>query len=237
MIGMVKSLGLVLKIQTYGANMPNSDFYDIKWRDLIKKLPDGGQYRYDLRSFGYKQINLNIKPYSKVFDYGCGLGIHSAMLKEAGCTVAGCDISQVAVDYCNKSMGVSSFYKGEDIRGKHDVIIADYFLEHIPDPVKWLKDALKCAPKVICSIPNDFRKVGEHKDMAWGSWDDFNTLFSTFKWKRIDNYPADLCKAFKHPIIVFESKKGVTKPTKEVKKPSKSIKKRKFFQINEKELH
>lgn len=190
-------------------NQQSKDYFDKKWEGIIKSMPQGGNYRFDLRRKGYQIIVDYIDKYTKVFDYACGLGIIDQMLVEQNqCKVSGCDFSQVAVDYCNDKTD-GDFRQTSDIFGQYDYIIAIYFLEHIKNPVEWLKDALQHAPKVICALPNNFNRTGEHKDMQWGNWDQFDELFKGFKVKRIDegNYPAGMCAAFKHPIVVFESKK------------------------------
>jgi hypothetical protein len=181
---------------------------------MLKQLPKGGSYRYDLRQHGYDIIKDNIHNGASVFDFACGLGFIDIQLeKEKGCNVAGCDWSVVAVNYMNDNTKSKCFYKGSEIKGQYDYIIAVYFLEHIKNPVEWLEECFKHTSKVIVALPNDFNHGGEHVDMQWSSWDEFDKLFSKFKHKRldIDKYQPMLNKGFKHPIVLFEEKGKVVK--------------------------
>jgi hypothetical protein len=201
-------------------NQTSKEYFDKKWEGVIKQLPSGGNYRFDLRKHGYQIIVDYIEKYKKVFDFACGLGIIDKMLVDQNQNkVSGCDFSQVAVKYCNDTID-GDFKETGDIFGEHDYIIAIYFLEHIPNPVEWLKECFKHAPKVICALPNNFNRNGEHKDMQWGSWDEFNELFKDYKITRIDEgkYPDRFCAAFKHPIFVFEEKNGNKKTNKKGKR-------------------
>lgn len=185
----------------------DSKYYDEKWIPIIKQMPKGGDYRFDLREHGYKIITDMIPNGSNVFDYACGLCYIGKMLKEKGCSVSGCDFSQIAIDYAKSQLG-GNFYIGDEIKGKYDFITAIYFLEHIKDPVSFVNMALFHADTLICALPNNFKKTGEHIDMAWDSQESFDKLFSEFDVKRIDEgkYPSILIGAFKHPIWVFKSK-------------------------------
>ena len=174
-------------------NMTTSEYFDTKWRGVIKNLPTGGQYRFDLRKHGYDIMIDEVGKNKKVFDFACGLGIIDIELAKKGCEVSGCDYSQVA----------------SDVQGKYDSILSIYYIEHIKDPVGYIDDMLKHCKKVITAIPNNFSAHGEHVHMAWNNWDSFYELFKKFKVKRIDEgkYPDTLIHAFKHPIITFQKGK------------------------------
>jgi 2-polyprenyl-3-methyl-5-hydroxy-6-metoxy-1,4-benzoquinol methylase len=169
-------------------------------------MPSGGNYAYEKRKFGYNIICDYIGTEKKVFDYACGLSVIGSMLKENGNQITGCDFSDVAIDYCKKNID-ESFYVGKEIIGNYDFIISTYFIEHIIDPVWFINDCLDHAKEVICSIPNNFHRHGEHIHMQWGNWEEFNELFSCFDLKRIDNYPVSFEDAYKHPTFVFKRKK------------------------------
>ena len=181
------------------------EYYDGKWQDVIKQMPRGGEYRFDQRKNGYNIIASHIGKNQRVFDYACGLGVIDKMLEDQGCFVAGCDYSKVAVDYVNKHV-TGDFKTGDKIWGEHDYIIACYFLEHITNPVEWLTECLKHAPSVICSIPNNFNKTGEHSDMQWECWDDFNELFKEFTVTRLDydKWERGTNRAWQHPTFEFK---------------------------------
>jgi len=183
----------------------DNKYYDNKWVEVIKQLPKGGLYRFDLRKHSYQIIANYIGKDKKVFDYACGLGIIGKYLHNTD--LYGCDFSSVAVEFASQfgKFEVSNEVFGSD----YNFVIASYFLEHTKEPVKWINDALKKSDNVICSIPNDFRQQGEHIDMQWNSWESFNDLFKEFKIKRLDVlndknlYPNDIPQAFKHPIVEF----------------------------------
>ena len=159
----------------------DNKYYDEKWKPVIAKLPQGGDYRFDLRQSGYNILKDAIKNEAKVFDYACGLGIIDIQLvKEKRCEVSGCDWSKVATDYISSQIKGDFRNTDKFFGGKYDAVIAIYFLEHIKDPVSWLNEAMKVTDVVICALPNNFRKVGEHIDMAWRSWEEFNTLFKNY---------------------------------------------------------
>jgi SAM-dependent methyltransferase len=189
----------------------DSSYYDKKWRKVISELPIGGDYRFDLRSHGYGIICEYIGTGKHLFDFACGVGVFGDVyLKAKGGYVAGCDFSQVAVDHCrangqDATQGSQITVNPKRPDGKYDYVVANYFLEHIKNPVEWINDSLYMADAVICSIPNNFNKHGEHVDMQWGSFDEFNELFSVFVVERIDDgkYPSKLHKQFQHPIFVF----------------------------------
>lgn len=200
----------------------NGDYFDTKWTHVIKQLPTGGVYRFDLRQYAFDIIKKYIKSNSSVFDFACGIGMIDIQLeKEKGCIVGGCDFSKVAVDYAASKCKESIFKQTDKIfGGQFDYVIAIYYLEHIKNPVEWLDEMFKHTKKVICVIPNDFHQHGEHIDMAWNDWDSFNELFKKFTITRLDDgkYPENLVRAFKHPIFLFESKKKVRNILKKIDK-------------------
>jgi hypothetical protein len=225
------------------------EHYNKKWERIIAKMPNGGEYNFHLRKYGYQCIVDYIGTGKKVFDYASGVAVLSQMVKEAGNTVTGCDTSDVAIKWCKDNIS-KDFYVGEKIEGKYDYIIASQFIEHLKDPIEWINSALTHCNELVIAIPNNFRKSGEHIDMAWRNWDEFYNLFNRFKPRRIDNYPSDLSNAFQHPIFIFKGdnmhpscreegnkipKKEVLKPKKEIKKPKKK-KKKSFFAIDKKEF-
>lgn len=196
-------------------NQITDEYFDNKWKAIIPKMPQGGEYLFNLRQHGYDIVKDAISKNSKVFDYACGLGvIDKQLVKEKQCKVSGCDFSKVAIDYCNSNIEGNFKLTDEIFGDNYDYILAIYFLEHIKNPVEWLKECFKKTGKVICVLPNNFRRNGEHIYMQWGNWVEFNNLFKEFKVTRLDNesnYPSQLSRAFKHPIFLFEGKNGKRK--------------------------
>jgi len=187
----------------------DAEHYNSKWKSVIKDMPKGGSYHFDLRQYGHNIVKNYIEEGSSVFDYACGLAVLSAQLeKDKRCKVSGCDLSEVAVNYANDNTN-GAFTVGSDIQGDYDYILGLQFLEHIPDPVEWLNLAFKHTDTIICLLPNNFRHAGEHKNMQWSSWGQFQKLFKGFKWERIDKdkYPRGLSESYKHPVIVFTQTK------------------------------
>jgi SAM-dependent methyltransferase len=198
----------------------DAKYYDQKWNQIIPKMPVGGQYRFDLRKFGYDIAIDTIPEGSKVFDYACGLGYIDQLLKTKGCEVSGCDFSPVAVDYCKEKTGGDFRTTGDFFGGPYDVILAAYFLEHIKEPQKWVEEALKFAPRVICHLPRNFSHHGEHIDMGWNNWGHFKQVFKDFEFMRLDTKEGtefDTMKdedikyrprlgQFAHPIVEFREK-------------------------------
>jgi 2-polyprenyl-3-methyl-5-hydroxy-6-metoxy-1,4-benzoquinol methylase len=164
------------------------------------------RYGFKGRMFGYKIIADKIESGSKVFDYACGLGVLDKLLENNGCEVSGCDFSTVAIDYCNEHLK-GDYRVGDKIfGGSYDYIIASQILEHFKNPTMFIRNCLKKSRGVICAIPNNFNRTGEHIDMAWKDWVSFNELFKRFKVTRLDThkYPKGLSAGFKHPIFLFE---------------------------------
>jgi len=202
------------------------DYWDEKWEKIIKLMPTGGKYRFDLRKHSYKIIEEYIPKKSTVFDYACGLGVLCKMLEsEKDCTTSGCDISKVAIDYIKKRLIDSKGFKTTDIiTGNFDYVVSTQYLEHTAEPVNWLNNALDHSKEVICALPNNFRQVGEHKDMQWNSWIAFYELFDDFEIVRLDEekYQKGLCRAFMMPIFSFKRKTNAKTKKKRISSRSKN---------------
>ena len=183
----------------------NNEFYNDKWTKIINLLPNGGQYRFDIRQHCYNIIKDHIDEKSKIFDYACGLGLIDLQLElQKNCKVYGCDFSDVAIDYINSKIKSKNHFKVTDelFGEKYDYILAIYFLEHIKDPVEWCKEALKAGKKIIAVIPANFNRNGEHVNMQWKDWDSFNELFKGFKMERLDvDKYSNISTGFQHPIF------------------------------------
>ena len=209
------------------------DYYNKFWEGIIKLLPKGGSYRFDYRQAGFDIIKDVIPNGSKVFDYACGLGhIGIQLAKEKACKVSGCDWSSVAVDYVNKQVGSDTYKVTDKIEGKYDYIIASQYLEHLKDPKSFVKECLAKTKHLIVAIPNNFRRTGEHIDMAWTSWAEFNDMFQEWELERIDKYTSTP-QAWQHPIFIIKEKNTMHPSYRdenkkvEVKKEKKKVAKKK----------
>ncbi|MBU4346710.1 MAG: methyltransferase domain-containing protein, partial [Candidatus Omnitrophica bacterium] len=101
----------------------------------------------------YKETKRNIeREYSsgKLLDMGCGLGLFLKLWDPKKWELFGIDISRKAVEYA-KSKGLNvkeGFLEKTDFSDKHfDVITMFYVLEHLPNPLKVLKEARRILKK------------------------------------------------------------------------------------------
>ena len=182
------------------------EVYNLRWKKIISLLPTGGDYRLDNRARAWRIIADYIGEDKKVFEFATGVSYLPEYLDENGCKVSGCDFSSVAVDYASKWGNFKE--TGEIFGSGYDYVTACQFIEHIEDPATWVKDALSYAPEVICSIPNNFRQVGDHYLMQWKNWDEFYKLFEDLEIERLDkpeNYAGNPT-AWNHPIFIFRKK-------------------------------
>lgn len=97
-----------------------------------------------------------VKPYKKVLELGCGLGVLGWHLKDDGHDYEGIDGSSVAVERClslglNASVAMLPPIPG----GARDVIVATEFLEHFHKPRKLLAECVLVAPVLVISVPDD----------------------------------------------------------------------------------
>lgn len=184
------------------------DYYDVFWEKVIKNLPRGGSYNFIERQEQMNKIKDIIKEGSTVFDYACGLSMHCIQLvKEKNCKTFGCDFSKVAVDYANeKTKG--DYRVGDKIfGGPYDYMIVSHYLEHIKNPREFIENCFIYTDKVIVAIPNNFKHIGEHVDMQWSSWEDFDEIFEGIKHTRFDNgYSKRTNSAWHAPLFLFEKK-------------------------------
>ncbi len=161
-------------------------------------------YSFKERQYSYEIVKSLIPEGSSIFDYACGFAKISLQLeKEKECKIAGCDISQVAI----KKVNHPNFYVGTKIKGKYDYLIISHFLEHIKNPDAFVEECKKHAKEIIILVPNNFRKKGEHKLMAWSSFDEFEQIIKGAK--RVEaEYPADLESDFRCPIYTLSPPAG-----------------------------
>jgi len=197
------------------------EYFDNKWKGVIAKMPHGGNYRFDLRSYGYKIIANYIGSGKKVFDYACGLGVINKFIEKEGSRVDGCDMSRVAINYVNETAKGTFRTTKEIFNSGYDYITAIYLLEHVENPVGFVDMCLSKGKSLIVALPNNFSKTGEHIHMGWSDWKEFYHIFSAYNIKRLDEgkYPTTLTKAFQHPILEFTRKvKNVGRKTKQSSK-------------------
>ena len=98
----------------------------------------------------------------KILECGCGMGYLTYSLHQEGFNVIGLDISRNAIHEAIKNFGeiyvcANVFEYAKEHRGAYDRIILTQVIEHVEDPVEWLKTLLlmlKNDGKIILSTEN-----------------------------------------------------------------------------------
>ena len=106
----------------------------------------------------YDRIVDRIGPGQSVLDVGGGVGILSWYLKQAGCYPYIVDISPAAVMIAKTVRGIDGHVQQVpplEVMMPYDWLVATEFLEHLGDPEKFLRDAVKVAPKAVYAVPNN----------------------------------------------------------------------------------
>lgn len=115
----------------------------------------GNRYVEDFLAFALD----NIPQSSSILEIGCGTGYLSYRLKELGYEVTAVEPGLGYETFWQKySLDVvNEFFPSEKIKKKYDIIIMYTVLEHISNPIGYLKELrnyLKLGGHVICSVPN-----------------------------------------------------------------------------------
>lgn len=178
----------------------DKNYYNQFWKDVKSGNP---KYHLTFREYQWDNVVSLIESNESVFDYACALGFIAKKLKEKGCKVSGCDISDFAIEHCKETIS-DSFYVGSEITGNYDTIVLSHILEHFKKPVNFIEQCFEHCNKIIVVLPNNYRKTGEHKDMAWGNEKELLRMFGKFNIKRAEySYPKNILDAFKAPIYVM----------------------------------
>jgi len=117
-------------------------------------------------------INSYVKP-GKLLDIGAGTGIFMNAARNNGWLVDGIDFNRSSTEYAKDKFDLfihrGDMYNLESffIKGSYDLIIMNHVLEHVIDPVEYLKyirSYLKQAGLILVTVPNilsdDFKKEG-----------------------------------------------------------------------------
>lgn len=124
-----------------------TSFEDERWRTFAQS-----------REFRHVAA-LDLIQGGSVLDIGCGDGFMLSLLKEAGVTAEGADISPIAVARCKeRGLNARTYNPGEKLPYNDasftTVLLLDV-LEHVYMPEALLKEATRIASKeVIVSVPN-----------------------------------------------------------------------------------
>jgi len=122
----------------------------------------------------FQMISEEIKDNTKVLDIGCGKGEFIGYLDKYkfNMKLFGCDMSDVAINYCRKELPKHSFCVGnidnqlrECGKEQFDYVVCEEVIEHIESPENLIKDIgylLKDFGKLILTTPYNNSIVGEH---------------------------------------------------------------------------
>jgi 2-polyprenyl-3-methyl-5-hydroxy-6-metoxy-1,4-benzoquinol methylase len=121
-------------------------------------------------------------PHCKLIEIGSGYGLFLDRARAAGYDVDGVEISEDKQLYCENRFGIKplnfnlvSQNSPKELYGHYDVAVMFFLLEHIPNPVEFLKrtgNLLKKNGKVIILVPN----VNEYMKQYCKEYNDFHYL-------------------------------------------------------------
>jgi SAM-dependent methyltransferase len=160
-----------------------SDIYDFIYRNserlpgyaryhqyaaAIKLKDEPRQFLADAEEnyFGVREALLNkVGADAKILEIGSGLGYTTYSLVRAGYDACGIDLSAVAVERATATFG--PYYKCASLAdlaivesASYDVIVAMEVIEHVEDPVQFLKEIsalLKAGGMLVLSTPRKYR--------------------------------------------------------------------------------
>lgn len=122
-----------------------------------------GYYPAEVPEFARTLAWVRVRKLRTVLDVGCGDGAFLDLAREAGMGTAGIELNRKAAEACqSKGHHVSMIPLAElakDSRGpRYDLVTLFQVLEHVPDPVSFLRDAsslLRPGGYVSVAVPND----------------------------------------------------------------------------------
>ncbi len=119
-------------------------YYESRWTDA------DGIFAHNRTSYGSTLWPMFVEGWraapppsgGSVFEVGCGYGALLAVFRDRGFTVRGVESGPRAAEFCrSKGLDVQVGLMGDASEdGRHDVAIAAYVLEHVPDPASFLRE-------------------------------------------------------------------------------------------------
>jgi 2-polyprenyl-3-methyl-5-hydroxy-6-metoxy-1,4-benzoquinol methylase len=104
--------------------------------------------------------NVHFRPNGKALDIGCGNGHFMLGLRELGWACEGVEFNLTAVDIC-RSYGFKVHHGDMEsaklLDNSFDLITASHVIEHLPDPVSFMKEAARILKKdgqLLVKTPN-----------------------------------------------------------------------------------
>jgi 2-polyprenyl-6-hydroxyphenyl methylase/3-demethylubiquinone-9 3-methyltransferase len=131
-------------------------FYESYWAGGASSPPEHDP----LTERRWQELARRVRPGDRVLDFGCGGGIFSKKLTDAGCEVVGIDVAEQALEIARKRAPTARFIRLDPggqlpIEGV-DCVWATEVLEHVQDPGYLLEDfARVLAPggKLLVTVP------------------------------------------------------------------------------------
>jgi 2-polyprenyl-3-methyl-5-hydroxy-6-metoxy-1,4-benzoquinol methylase len=110
----------------------------------------------------------------RLLDFGCGGGKFLRLQRDRGWAVAGIDFNETVARWAREEDGidvVSGTWPGDAMSGRtFDVITAWHVLEHLPDPVGWMRSAVeRLAPggRLIVACPDSDSWAAQRFGRHW----------------------------------------------------------------------
>jgi len=178
---------------------------------------------------------LSILPKGKLFDVGCSTGYFMLIAKEKGFDVYGMETSEIAVKIAKEKFGLKiaqalTFDElPEEFKGPYKVVTAFEVLEHVEDPLNFLKNIYELLEEngfALISTPPYFKfentALGYRKYKWWGvdyppvhltCWKPW-TLFYALKLVGFSEIII-----FTEPLLMGTILEGINPPDVEIKYP------------------
>jgi 2-polyprenyl-3-methyl-5-hydroxy-6-metoxy-1,4-benzoquinol methylase len=158
--------------------VPGYDRY-YKYKNVVKSIKHPLKYLSDCEE-AYWAINDALKYDSKnkdklkILEVGCGMGYLTYSIHEEGFNILGLDISHGAIEEAINNFGeyyicTDVFSYSSEHKEEYDRIILTQVIEHVEDPVKWMRALsfmLKKGGKIIVTTEN---KTIFPNDVIWQS--------------------------------------------------------------------
>jgi SAM-dependent methyltransferase len=126
-----------LRIDPYLTDKSIERYYADFYRD-VKHTARTPSQTYDdqakISSKAYNFISPHLKPGARIVDYGCGAGGRMARFMENGFDVSGHDLDEDFLSFA-ETKGLKRF----ELDQKYDLIYISHVVEHINEPVSFLK--------------------------------------------------------------------------------------------------
>jgi 2-polyprenyl-3-methyl-5-hydroxy-6-metoxy-1,4-benzoquinol methylase len=137
--------------------------------DILYKVVDGKKIFRQEHQVNTLLSKINLEAGMKVLDYGCAKGTVMKRLAQQNLSIETYlfDVSQMYVSLWEKFLPpdrYSSYKTREEWRKSFDVVTSFFAFEHIPDPVKQLRNInslLKDGGYFYCIVPNVYDNIGD----------------------------------------------------------------------------